>query len=267
MIVSDKARVRIRLIFGILTSVVLVLMGAAFIFSCYSIYEMGGSPFTRESVGKALTALLVPIVISVLLIIAGFVLSLALPVAKAPLKARPAPETVLKALSTKRDVNALDEASKRALERTRVTKKVIWVTSIVVTSLSFVLALVYALNLNNYSDELNDSVIRCTIAVIVALSPAIAVCAVRLVADPILIKKEISILTTAPRRAESTVSECSACGIKAFISKNEKELILGARIAIVGLALVYVVLGVQNGGMSDVLQKAIKICTECIGLG
>ena len=267
MIASDKVRVRIRLIFGIITSVVLVFMGAAFIFSCYSIYEMGGSPFTRDSVGKALSSLLVPIVISVLLVIAGFVLSLVLPVEQSPLKARPAPETVLKALSAKRDITVLDETSRRALERTRVTKKALWVTSIVVTAISFVLALVYALNLNNYSDELNDSVIRCTIAVIVALSPAIAVCAVRLIADPILIKKEISILTSAPRRTGNTEDECSSCGIKTFISKNEKELILGARIAIVALALVYIVLGVQNGGMSDVLQKAIKICTECIGLG
>lgn len=33
------------------------------------------------------------------------------------------------------------------------------------------------------------------------------------------------------------------------------------------LAVVFVVLGIQNGGMRDVLVKAINICTECIGLG
>ena len=32
-------------------------------------------------------------------------------------------------------------------------------------------------------------------------------------------------------------------------------------------AVVLVVLGVLNGGMNDVLVKAIHICTECIGLG
>ncbi|MBE6586468.1 MAG: thioredoxin [Ruminococcaceae bacterium] len=36
-------------------------------------------------------------------------------------------------------------------------------------------------------------------------------------------------------------------------------------ILVVGLA--FVVLGVLNGGMADVLGKAIRICTECIGLG
>ena len=32
-------------------------------------------------------------------------------------------------------------------------------------------------------------------------------------------------------------------------------------------ALVLIVLGVLNGGARDVLAKAIKICSECIGLG
>ena len=33
------------------------------------------------------------------------------------------------------------------------------------------------------------------------------------------------------------------------------------------LALVFILLGVLNGGWYDVLVKAINICTECIGLG
>ena len=32
-------------------------------------------------------------------------------------------------------------------------------------------------------------------------------------------------------------------------------------------ACVFILLGVLNGGMADVLAKAVKICTECIGLG
>lgn len=32
-------------------------------------------------------------------------------------------------------------------------------------------------------------------------------------------------------------------------------------------AIVFILLGVMNGGARDVLYKAIAICTECIGLG
>lgn len=39
------------------------------------------------------------------------------------------------------------------------------------------------------------------------------------------------------------------------------------RIALYIVAVVLIVLGINNGGMRDVLIKAINICTECIGLG
>ena len=39
------------------------------------------------------------------------------------------------------------------------------------------------------------------------------------------------------------------------------------RIALYAFALVLIVLGFNNGGMRDVLVKAINICTGCIGLG
>ncbi len=32
-------------------------------------------------------------------------------------------------------------------------------------------------------------------------------------------------------------------------------------------AAALVILGILNGGLRDVLAKAVKICTECIGLG
>lgn len=39
------------------------------------------------------------------------------------------------------------------------------------------------------------------------------------------------------------------------------------RAALFAAALTLIALGVLNGGLSDVLIKAVHICTECIGLG
>lgn len=39
------------------------------------------------------------------------------------------------------------------------------------------------------------------------------------------------------------------------------------RIGLCVAAIVFIVLGVMNGGLRDVLVKAVNICTECIGLG
>ena len=47
-----------------------------------------------------------------------------------------------------------------------------------------------------------------------------------------------------------------------------KPLVLwGLRGVILAVGIVLIVLGILNGGMADVLGKAIRICTECIGLG
>ena len=37
--------------------------------------------------------------------------------------------------------------------------------------------------------------------------------------------------------------------------------------ALFAAALLLIVLGVLNGGARDVLAKAVRICSECIGLG
>jgi len=39
------------------------------------------------------------------------------------------------------------------------------------------------------------------------------------------------------------------------------------RSSLLVLAAAFILLGVMNGGLRDVLVKAINICTECIGLG
>ena len=39
------------------------------------------------------------------------------------------------------------------------------------------------------------------------------------------------------------------------------------QIALIAAAIVFIVMGIFNGGARDVLYKAAKICTECIGLG
>ncbi|MCR4922912.1 MAG: hypothetical protein K5931_02755 [Lachnospiraceae bacterium] len=39
------------------------------------------------------------------------------------------------------------------------------------------------------------------------------------------------------------------------------------RMVFLAAALLFIVIGVFNGSMNDVLVKAVKVCTECIGLG
>ena len=47
----------------------------------------------------------------------------------------------------------------------------------------------------------------------------------------------------------------------------KQKIINIARLAIIVLSIAFIIHGTYNGGASDVYQKAINICTECIGLG
>ncbi|MBQ9713974.1 MAG: hypothetical protein IJV83_01485 [Clostridia bacterium] len=48
---------------------------------------------------------------------------------------------------------------------------------------------------------------------------------------------------------------------------SSEKFIWGVRAALGILGIVFVITGIVNGGMSSVLAKAVRICTQCIGLG
>ncbi len=39
------------------------------------------------------------------------------------------------------------------------------------------------------------------------------------------------------------------------------------RTAVIVGAVIFIVIGIVNGGMTDMLNKGIRICLECIGIG
>ena len=53
--------------------------------------------------------------------------------------------------------------------------------------------------------------------------------------------------------------------VSAFFDDARTLLVL--RIAVFAVAVVFLGLGIYNGGAHSVLIKAINICSECIGLG
>ncbi len=66
---------------------------------------------------------------------------------------------------------------------------------------------------------------------------------------------------SAPRKNEVAANRTSPSSV------SEKPRRTVARAALYAAALAFLALGVLNGGLNDVLVKAINICTECIGLG
>ena len=269
MKISSDTKLKIRFIYGVVTSVSLVILGTLLIWKCYGIYTSGANPFTRESVGEALMSILVPIILSALLVVGGFVLHIALPTEKEGAKAYVTNEVMEQRLIRGRDMLA-DASTVSAIERERNLRSFAKLINISIFIVGLVLVSLYAFNPNNYTDDLNKSVIDLSVAIVIPLLPTLLVAAARLVIEPLSYKREIELLKSLPKADMSApVSQKTGffARISDFFSKNESQITTGVRIAILLAGVVYVVLGIFNGGMGDVLAKAIKICTECIGLG
>ena len=68
--------------------------------------------------------------------------------------------------------------------------------------------------------------------------------------------------------ASARIKEEKEQGIKlspkpAALPKDQKVV----RLVILAVAVVFIIVGIRNGSMTAVINKAIRICTECVGLG
>jgi hypothetical protein len=71
---------------------------------------------------------------------------------------------------------------------------------------------------------------------------------------------------TAPL-ARGTAHGKGVAGNKPREAGQKPSRLFAVRICLYCVAALLILLGIRNGGMRDVLVKAINICTECIGLG
>ena len=64
------------------------------------------------------------------------------------------------------------------------------------------------------------------------------------------------------------IREEKAAGIQAEPKSTAPARNVNAvRIVLLVLAVVFIIVGIRNGSMMAVVNKAIRICTECVGLG
>lgn len=102
----------------------------------------------------------------------------------------------------------------------------------------------------------------------------VALALVAYILTPILTKASLNASQTVLYVIVFAIAAVIAAGfagynvIKNYIpDKVNKILLLSARITVGVVAVVFIIVGITNGGAHDVFVKAINICTECIGLG
>ena len=249
-------------ILAIATSVCAVLLGILFIVCCAHLYFTGGeSPYSRERVGDYLSILAVPSFITIALTVAGLIYSCANGI-KDENKAPRTQSELLESFASWFDFDSFDEETKSLVSAERMTRKVLAILMYSISALLFIFVFVYVVFIARFTVENLNADILSAFAIALPIS-AIAVA--------IHIPRIYMMEKSAKRELDLLKASIKNHGAPSPATNNEAAKIVNytqiARYAVLAISLLFILLGIANGGMSDVLQKAVRICTECIGLG
>ncbi len=260
---QEKLR-KLHLIYGIALSCIIVITGICFIVSCIDIYKSGMRPFTYESINKHFAAIIVPVILCITGIVGGMVLSF-FSLEKPKIKGIIDTGVALNKISKRFDVSKLDSEAQEKIKKEQRLRLLTNVFCIDAITVSAIISLVYTLNKNNFpAKDLNGEVISamlfiipCAIVAIGAIFATILICSASYARELDFLKQGIK--NSGKQAAVDTQQEKT--------DSNCEKILIGARLSVLIIAITFIIIGIFNGGMADVLQKAVNICTECIGLG
>ncbi len=241
-------------------AVMTLLLAALLCWQCIDIYAVGNAPenltadgvhaeqvYRADDVGARLMTLAIPAAAYVVLIVLAAFVQRCAP--KKPEASAMTADNRLRLM--KRRVAELPEAAR--YEET--LRRNIWLATAAVLLLSAVMAGLFLLNGDNFVSW-DLEVVMGEMLVHVAPWAAVALLAVYIAlrACDKSCLREAEALRGLPAANPAPLQE------KPFPASVLRADLYAA-------AIVFIVLGAMNGGLRDVLVKAINICTECIGLG
>lgn len=258
-----------RLIYKIAFSLLTAALALLFIAQVLSIYHLDAAQrFTRAIVQEKLLQLLPFCIVWLVGVIVGVVLWNIHPDEDQKPHAERNKKTTLKALQS-RLPNSLDEQSQVWLKQAKVWgvyPLIAWLAYALVCLAGVIVCVVYLTNPAHFADQnnINGEVINAVLFVLPWVIGAF-VCALGVFAfENYALDKRLDLVKKAVAANSKNLQKPQEQS--AALSEN-KKLLTGLRIGLLAVGVALFVIGIFNGGLNDVLIKAINICTECIGLG
>lgn len=249
---QDKIK-RIHRFYSWGLAAILVVVGVLMILSCHDIYNSGPRSYSAEAIALRFQRIAIPVYIAIAGIIGGIALNIFLPL----------PSQRSKSLITPRET-MLKMRQKVAISPVKKEITLRLVFKIITFSICIILmifpGIYYFLPGRFTVEHLNNDVVRATLITLIPAFVALALCLVCQLLLNASYRRETAIykqaLVDGQRAGKSEIEETKCCRSLPWV-----------RIALVAVAVIFIIVGVFNGGAEDVLKKAIAICTECIGLG
>lgn len=262
---TQEAKKRIHLAYGIAVSAVSILAGICLIAACCNIYYSGAASgasqiYSREIVAESFGKIAIPVYSCLVLVIGGMILNMALPLEKVKVKPEKNLPLILQKLREKTDLAACDENLRNAIRKQRKQRKELRDLCIFSLSLACVLILRYVCNAEHWEANSTPSMVKAMYVMFGTLSLPFLLTVFATYRNRKSMEKEIELMRQAAAQAPEA-AETTAPKVRSNRSANI------ARIAILAIGAVLVILGACNEGTADILTKAVNICTECVGLG
>ena len=260
--IEENTAKKIHLICGIVTSALIVIAAILFAVSCVDIYKNGGSqPFTRESITAHFKLISIPTFAAIAAVVLSGIAALVFPI-ESTLGKIYNPYVPLASYRDRLRLDACDEEAKENILYQRKRHFIIRAVSLAVCAVLLIAALIFSLDFSRYTaTDINSEILGC---VVISL--------------PLSILGILTLFVGELFASASAVCELEIT--KAAVTKNRE--VLGAvqkkdervfffstplftnilRAVVFCLAVVFIILGIFNGGMEQVLGKAVRICTE-----
>lgn len=253
---EEKAK-RIRRLYGLALSIVIIVTGICLMIQCVDIYRSGD--FSREIVGERFALFADPIYMCISMVVIGFVIDWLLPKGDHRRKAQKQNELILQRLHARTDFNSCDESLRTAVLAQQKQRKTNCMIRTVLCVLCAAVFLSYALNGSNFGDqtEITGSVIRAMYVLLPCCALPFFWSVFTAYHHNASIQREIDLMKQAASPA--------AAPKEAVPAKPDRTKLVRRVILVLGVAVL--VYGYFTGGTNDVLTKAVNICTECVGLG
>jgi NADH:ubiquinone oxidoreductase subunit 5 (subunit L)/multisubunit Na+/H+ antiporter MnhA subunit len=273
---TEKVVKKLRFWFSIIVSVLTVLLGIVFIMQTLAIYQSAeDNPYTYEGVKIALSQISPFVWVWLIAVVLTFVFWCVFP-EKVTLKAEKDPEITLEKLYSR-----FPELKTRGVEEQR-KRKLAKIIVLVVLGVGSVVTAVYLCNEANFpaidgGAHVTEEVLNAVwwvfpIALFTGLVAIGASFYIRNSYQKELLSELKGLIAEKAKREKKLASNEDSNEKKENRSKIvsfvfSPAFLLWARVGVAVVGVVLVVVGILNGGMQDVFAKAVKICTECIGLG
>ena len=276
---TRKTSQSVRIVYGVYLTVWTIAVAVLFMIEIWALFRATDvHPYSVETVSAHFAEIAAPFWVWIAMVIGGGLLAWAFPDEVEKPKAFVSVGKTLTRLKGRLPEN---EGGMVAVNRESALRKIVWIVCAALCVVSSVVAWRYLMDKEyvvTFMTEFYQSHAEAEkmVKIVPWLFAALCVCAGALIYQSYSLKKELAMVkqmvADSAKRGEKPALKETKDGVlqkvlkKLSVLSGDRAKNITRLVLCVG-GVVLVIVGICNGGMRDVLEKAINICTQCIGLG